>query len=226
MQADRRALISQSARPGDDTTAPEWRPVVGYEGLYVVSSTGLVRSLTTGRLLTTRPGGAGYPNARLRRDGKCRTFYVHRLAGEAFIGPLPKGMVTRHLDGDPMNNRLENLRYGTYSENSRDQVRHGTHPQASRTHCKHGHGFTSENTYVDAKGSRHCRSCNRERVALADARKRAENPPQPKRAECGTRAGYRQHRAEQTEPCTDCVTAQRAYHAAWREKRRAGREAA
>jgi hypothetical protein len=51
---------------------------------------------------------------------------VHRLVLEAFVGPCPEGMLTRHLDGDPANNHLDNLRWGTPAENFADSVRHGT----------------------------------------------------------------------------------------------------
>jgi len=43
---------------------------------------------------------------------------------EAFIGPYPPGQETRHLDGDPLNNSVGNLCYGTRAENMQDRVRH------------------------------------------------------------------------------------------------------
>jgi hypothetical protein len=45
---------------------------------------------------------------------------------EAFIGPRPENCEVRHLDGDPSNNRLDNLAWGTKAENQADKVRHGT----------------------------------------------------------------------------------------------------
>ena len=51
---------------------------------------------------------------------------VHRLILEAFVGPCPDGMECRHLDGDPENNRMGNLRWGTPKSNADDSVRHGT----------------------------------------------------------------------------------------------------
>ena len=50
---------------------------------------------------------------------------VHHLVLETFIGPRPGGMVTRHLNGDSLDNRLENLTYGTHQENVDDRSRHG-----------------------------------------------------------------------------------------------------
>ncbi len=67
------------------------------------------------------------------RDGhikvtlKGKAALVHRLMLEAFVGPCPPGMQCRHIDGNPANNRIENLAWGTRSENVMDAVRHGTH---------------------------------------------------------------------------------------------------
>lgn len=57
-------------------------------------------------------------------DGDQRMMYVHHAVLLAFVGPRPEGLLTRHLDGNCLNNRLDNLRYGTKSENSADFYRH------------------------------------------------------------------------------------------------------
>jgi hypothetical protein len=141
-----------------DATHETWKPVVGYEGLYEVSDRGRVR--TVPRIL--KPGtlnhGHLHVNLWINRKGKTRT--VHRLVAAAFIGPCPDGQEVRHLDGNPTNNAVENLKYGTRSENLLDRVRHGTHNNASKTHCKNGHEFTPENT-IDNHGNRGCRECHR-----------------------------------------------------------------
>ena len=54
------------------------------------------------------------------------TMMVHRIVMETFVGPLPNGMETRHLDGNKMNAGLTNLKYGTGKENAADRDRHGT----------------------------------------------------------------------------------------------------
>lgn len=51
---------------------------------------------------------------------------IHRLVLEAFVGPRPDGLEARHRDGDPTNNRLDNLLWGTSSDNENDKRRHGT----------------------------------------------------------------------------------------------------
>ena len=70
------------------------------------------------------------------------TKYVHQLVLEAFVGPAPTGMVACHGDGNPTNNRLSNLRWGTRKDNEADKERHGrrrrgaTHQNAKATEEK------------------------------------------------------------------------------------------
>lgn len=61
--------------------------------------------------------------------------YSHRASLEIYAGPCPAGMVTRHLDGDKLNNHPDNLRWGTQLENEADKLVHGTIPRAEA----HGH---------------------------------------------------------------------------------------
>lgn len=52
---------------------------------------------------------------------------VHRLILWAYVGPKPKeNYECRHLNGDPLDNRLCNLKWGTHKENMQDQIKHGT----------------------------------------------------------------------------------------------------
>lgn len=153
-----------------------WRPVVGYEGLYDVSSLGQVwshpRHGTRGGVLTwaiERIEGA-YPKVLLYDGtGKRRTRKVHHLVLEAFVGPCPLGQEARHLDGNPLNADLVNLIWGTPTANHWDRVRHGTAYAYGRrvgeqrpepTHCKHGHKLTPANTRATKTG-RACLACER-----------------------------------------------------------------
>jgi hypothetical protein len=62
----------------------------------------------------------------LCRKGIKFNFLVHRLVLEAFVGSCPDSFECCHKDGNPLNNRLENLRWGSRSENRLDAVNHGT----------------------------------------------------------------------------------------------------
>jgi hypothetical protein len=135
----------------------EWRPVVGYPR-FEVSDRGDVRNLRTGRTLKAYDA-AGY--LQIAVWGGC--FRVHRAVTEAFHGTPEPGAEACHVNGDSLDNRACNLRWGTRSENVLDEVAHGTHVQARKTHCPHGHEYTATNTYTyPVSGNRRCRTCDRE----------------------------------------------------------------
>lgn len=164
----------------------EWRDIPGWEGIYIVSDDGHVKSLPRsmrnragvlkpypGRQLTPTLDVNGYAVVTLCRGRiERRTVKVHRLVLLAFVGPCLDGMEGCHNDGDKTNNAVSNLRWDTASANSLDKVRHGVHHMSRRTHCKHGHEFTPENTYL-RNGTRYCRTCRRAIAARRRARKAA-----------------------------------------------------
>lgn len=150
-----------------------WLPVVGYEGIYEVSSIGRVRSIDRisssgsrlkGKLMTPFSTPHGYLRVGLCRDGKTKTTLVHPLVLEAFVGPRPKGADCRHLNDVPDDNRVENLRWGSRSMNLFDNVRNGNHINARKTHCIRGHLLAGDNLYlVKRSGKRQCKRCASDR---------------------------------------------------------------
>ena len=70
-------------------------------------------------------GCGGYLYASISINGKQRSIPLHRLLLDAFVGPCPIKMECRHLDGDPLNNTLQNLCYGTVQQNANDRAKHG-----------------------------------------------------------------------------------------------------
>lgn len=80
------------------------------------------------RFMSTNSKQAGsYLQVGLMRDGQRHVFRVHKLVLNAFVGPAPADKPHgRHLNGNPQDNRLENLAWGSAKENYEDSVRHGT----------------------------------------------------------------------------------------------------
>lgn len=99
----------------------EWKPVVGYEGLYEVSSIGTVRCRKTGHYRELRQKYnrfTGYYAVDLRKGGTCKTHTVHRLVATAFL-PNPEGLpYVNHRDEDKTNNSVENLEWCTSQYNN------------------------------------------------------------------------------------------------------------
>lgn len=111
-----------------------WKRIPGYEK-YDVSNLGRVRSYcqpgfkkaapTPQRILKAGKNREGYLSVSLSSNQGRRKIDIHRLVALAFIGPPPDGMIVCHKDDNPANNNLENLKYGTLSENSYDALRNG-----------------------------------------------------------------------------------------------------
>lgn len=153
-------------------TPEEWRPVVGYEDRYEVSSLGNVRSKAYAlvdargtvheksprtRKLHQRP--SGHMQVMLTDGERRYNAHVHRLMMAAFVGPCPEGMEVCHNNGVASDNRLENLRYGTRSENNQDTLMHGRNVNAEKSHCSQGHEYDEGNTFLRPSGGRGCRAC-------------------------------------------------------------------
>lgn len=98
-----------------------WKPIAGYEELYEVSDTGLVRSLWYGKKRILSPGKQrdGYLAIMLCKDGIRKNLLVHRLVANAFI-PNPKNLKTvNHIDEDKTNNNVSNLEWMSRGDNAR-----------------------------------------------------------------------------------------------------------
>ncbi len=112
-----------------------WKDIPGYEGRYQVSNYGNVKSVS--RLVNCRGGAKRRIAERLLRPGRVPSGHlyvvlgrgehgspVHQLVLKAFEGSCPIGCEVLHNNGDPTDNRLENLRYGTRQENVLDALVH------------------------------------------------------------------------------------------------------
>lgn len=109
--------------------AEVWKPVVGYEGYYEVSSLGAVRSVTrtlqianhertyVGRLLKQSVMNSGYNCIVLSVDGKLKTHLVHRLVAKAFLPESPGMSEVNHIDGNKLHNSAANLEWVDSSYN-------------------------------------------------------------------------------------------------------------
>lgn len=106
----------------------DWRDVPEYEGIYMVDVlSGRLWSSYVRRTLRPFRNREGYLQTTLSKDGRKRLRCIHRLVCEAAHGPAPfGGAQVRHLDGNPCNNHMGNLCWGTASENQLDRARHGT----------------------------------------------------------------------------------------------------
>ena len=94
----------------------EWADVLGYEGLYSVSTDGQVYTYKYKKILKPRRK-RGYLNVSLSKNKKRKEFKVHRLVATAFIPNTNNKEQVNHIDGDKNNNEVTNLEWVTQSEN-------------------------------------------------------------------------------------------------------------
>ena len=167
-----------------------WLPVVGYEGFYEVSDHGNVRSVTRavphyrggsrthrGKVLSPGTTKSGHQIVILSRHGKRATRLVHRLVLESFIGHAENDQIACHHNDVPADNRLENLRWDSHSENHRDRVMNGIQHNSVKSHCPRGHPYDSINTLSTTTATgirRYCRTCKR--MAMRKYRARQAMP--------------------------------------------------
>jgi len=131
----------------------EWLPIVGYEGLYEVSNIGRVRrvagsqdgnrgKLNRGRLLSLFANGScRYLSVMLAKNGKGKTFFVHVLVANTFLGPCPIGSEAHHRDEDKYNNFVGNLRYLSHSKHKHKHIRKLTKQEVVEIRRLHKEGF-------------------------------------------------------------------------------------
>ena len=100
----------------------EWRDVVDYEGLYMVSNCGRVKSLNynhTGKeeVLKENTNKKGYKIIYLYKNGKRQKYKIHRFVAKAFIPNANNFPEVNHKDEDKTNNKVDNLEWCTAEYN-------------------------------------------------------------------------------------------------------------
>ena len=122
--------------------AEQIRPIEGYPG-YFASSHGFIYSRKHGSQRRMKPdiGEQGHQRVQLHREGsgvRGDRLLIHRIILETFVGPSPAlDAQARHRDGDPTNNAITNLLWGSQSDNWSDSKRHGSYRRNSKlTHLQ------------------------------------------------------------------------------------------
>ncbi len=98
-----------------------WVDINNYEGLYQVSSTGLVRNIKTGRVKKPTLTKSGYLRTQLSKKGNNKRFFIHRIVADAFLGLSE--LQVNHKNSNKVDNSVHNLEYTTSYENQAHRYR-------------------------------------------------------------------------------------------------------
>ena len=96
----------------------EWKEIADFEGLYLISSFGRVKSIINNKILTPCIVRANGLVVGLMRNGKVEKRQVSRLVAAAFIPNPGNKPCVDHIDGVRFHNFVENLRWCSINENN------------------------------------------------------------------------------------------------------------
>lgn len=109
-----------------------WKDIPGYDGFYQISNHGQVYSHKSKRIIKGSTLYAGYQYVNLCNNGVSKNISIHRLVACAFI-PNPDNLpVVHHIDENPQNNSVSNLKWCTQKENVHYTIAARKHGRMSR----------------------------------------------------------------------------------------------
>eukprot|EP01041_Mallomonas_annulata_P003285 gene3285-6504_t len=98
----------------------EFRPIKEFP-IYAISNFGNIANLRTGKIKKPHDNGRGYYDVLFYKNKIRHTFRVHRLVAEIFIDNVENKPEIDHIDGNKHNNKVDNLRWCTKTENTRNR---------------------------------------------------------------------------------------------------------
>lgn len=94
-----------------------------YQGIvyknFYISDNGDIVNRKTGTVYKKHIGGTGYMTSSITIDGKSKLIKIHKALAETFISNPQKFPVVNHIDGNKLNNNLDNLEWCTYQYNAK-----------------------------------------------------------------------------------------------------------
>ena len=115
-----------------------WKDIKDYEGLYQVSSNGIIKSLPRtiikrngqhqkrqGKILSPSLDRYGYPKVVLHKNNIKKNESIHKLVGVSFLNKKETQNQINHLDGNKLNNNIKNLEWVSAKDNTQHAIKNG-----------------------------------------------------------------------------------------------------
>lgn len=103
-----------------------WKSIKGYSDKYEISDTGEIKNIKTLRTLKQKKDKRGAKYICLSKNNIKKTFLVHRLVLESFYKkPTKKEYTVNHKDGNPSNNKINNLEWSSNKNNTQHALKNG-----------------------------------------------------------------------------------------------------
>ena len=163
--------------------AERWMPINGFEGLYEVSNYGRVKSLNRiimnkgglyrkrELILKQRSHKGRHLMVVLCKEGRTYPKLVHRLVAEAFIQNPYNKPVVDHIDTNPQNNHVDNLRWVTIQENCLNPLTREHNSSSKMGHKYYGRPLTDEERAKISMANKGRKLTEEQRERLSIARK-------------------------------------------------------
>ena len=149
----------------------EWRDIPGYDGIYEASNLGRIRSKTGKTTHSTRHGvrtwkqrilkqkvcrnkkGRYDARVELWKDGKHKTFLVARLVAMTWVDGYGPELTVNHRDGQPLNNKADNLEWLTLADNIKQGFEDGLYSTSYQIRLQAGDVIFHHDSMAEASRS-------------------------------------------------------------------------